>query len=335
MSSPLDAGLPAVLGEFPELAGAGSIKPVARGGFSGARLWRLETSHGPICLRAWPSGVSAYRVGQIHDLMRRARAVGLSFVPRVLAAQAGSCAVRAGVCWEAVEWLPGQSDYRQRPSAGRLESACTSLARLHRAWRPLAGRVQVPPCIERRLAVAAEWENLRRSGWQPLDALAVDDPLRPVAAQALEALDRRLPDMPDRLLPWADREQPLHVCHVDPWHDNLLFTDEELTGLVDYGAARLDHPAVDLARLLGSLADDRSDDWRIGLAAYRAVLPFSREDEQLAQLLDRTGAVFALANWLLRLCRERQPIADRPAAAERMAVLLQRLEQPARATWHA
>ena len=52
------------------------------GGFSGARLWRADTSVGPLCLRAWPSEFRSERqLTFIHDVLSRVRAVGLNFIP--------------------------------------------------------------------------------------------------------------------------------------------------------------------------------------------------------------------------------------------------------------
>src|SRR4051794_10198165 len=69
-----------------------------RGGFSGARLWRVAAGGAAYCLRAWPeSGPTPQRLSEIHHLMAQARSDGLSFVPAVYPTRSGCTWVeRAG-----------------------------------------------------------------------------------------------------------------------------------------------------------------------------------------------------------------------------------------------
>jgi Ser/Thr protein kinase RdoA (MazF antagonist) len=115
-------------------------------------------------------------------------------------------------------------------------------------------------------------------------------------------------------------------CLRDVWHDHLLFVDERLTGLVDYGAVREDHVATDLARMLGSLVGDDQVGWQQGLRAYRRVRALSDHEEQLTHVLDRTGTVLGLVNWLRWLYHENRTYQDLPAVTRRMETLLNRLE---------
>ena len=85
------------------------------------------------------------------------------------------------------------------------------------------------------------------------------------------------------MLGYADASFALQPCLVDVWHDHVLFTGEEVTGVVDYAAMRLDVPHADLARLLGSLVEDDEAGWRAGLEAYGRWLPVP--DERLVRLL--------------------------------------------------
>lgn len=99
-----------------------------------------------------------------------------------------------------------------------------------------------------------------------------------------------------------------------------------LTGLIDYGALKVDSVAVDLARMLGSLVKDDADGWQTALRAYRRFAPLTAEEEELAHVLDETGVVLGVANWLRWLYEERRPFADRTAVVHRFGQLLDRLE---------
>ena len=62
---------------------------------------------------------------------------------------------------------------------------------------------------------------------------------------------------------------------ADIWHDHVLFQDDEVSGLVDFGAVRTDAVSLDLARLLGSLIEDEPRRWSEALDAYQQDRPLS------------------------------------------------------------
>jgi homoserine kinase type II len=309
----LDEAAIAVLGgyAFPR---PGMPRPIPAG-FSGARLWRFDSSAGAFCLRAWPSAFPLKRLAYIHRLLARARAGGLAFVPRVEQARVGATWVQFhGRLWEVQEWLPGAADFHAASAPQRLAAACQALARLHQCWAAAEeGVVEVCPAVKRRLEAATEWRARWNAGWRPPRRLA-------------PALTRAMADIPYRLGPWRRSRLRLQPCHGDPWRDNLLFDGDGLTGVVDYGAVKMDHPAADVARLIGSCVWYDADGWSIGLRAYRTVQPFSVEGEELARTLDVTGTAAAAARWVWWLEDQQRAPEDTAAAQRRLAELVRRLE---------
>ncbi len=311
---------PAARGAVPDALGN-------RGGFSGARIWRVETAAGPLCLRAWPeAGPSPRDLAFIHSLMDRARAVGLTFVPEVLRAEGGATRVaESGRLWDLTSWMPGRADFHEHPSGERLTAACAALARLHDVWAPPKPVCGPCPAVARRLERARQWSELVSSGWRPSFAPHDVGAVRHWAERAWAALSFRAGRVPETLAAWAGRWAPIQPCVGDVWHDHLLFEGDRLTGLIDYGGAKVDHVAVDLARLLGSLVGDPAA-WEVGLRAYRGVRPLTPEEAELAAVLDRTGTVLAAANWLRWLYHERRAFEDSDAVARRLAALVTRME---------
>jgi Ser/Thr protein kinase RdoA (MazF antagonist) len=330
MRAELDRLASSILDCYPSVAGSRTIHSLANhGGFSGALLWRIEAGGLLFCLRAWPSRQSdATRLEFVHKLMRRARSGGLEFVASVIATSDGLGHIsHAGRLWDLTEWLPGRADYHATPSAARLEAAARALARLHVAWE---GLVHTPPAVcpalRRRLAAVLDWQELRRNGWRQLTETGHFDPVQPVAERAWQLIDGCVADVPKRLQPWSEWQCTLQPCLCDVWHDHLLFEGDRLTGLVDFGSAKIDHPSVDLARMLGSLVPDNLAAWQTGLRAYRALRPFSDAEAELARALDETGSVIGVATWLRWLYEEQRPFDDRDAVARRLSLLVDRLE---------
>jgi Ser/Thr protein kinase RdoA (MazF antagonist) len=259
--------------------------------------------------------------------MTMARQSGLTFVPAVFPTEDQASAVEhTGRLWELSEWMPGHPDFHQHPSPQRLERACTALAQLHTVWRSIPGTESCCPALERRLEFVKEWQGLLRSDWHPLKAAQKNDPLFPIVERAWQRLSAALDQLPNRLQRWTDLRFRLQPCLCDVWHDHLLFEGDQLTGLIDYGAIKIDNVAVDLARMLGSLVRSDSSLWRAGLQAYRRHVPLSAQEEALAHELDETGIMVGVANWLRWLYEERRSFADRGAVAQRLLELVTRLE---------
>jgi hypothetical protein len=93
-ADPLELAVRAVLRAFAVTRPGDPVIPLGNcGGFSGARLWRVETVAGPLCLRAWPPhDPTPERLAWIHTLLRLARDAGLTFVPAALPARGGRSA---------------------------------------------------------------------------------------------------------------------------------------------------------------------------------------------------------------------------------------------------
>lgn len=310
-----------VLEHYPPLLRG--VLHVVRGadGFSGAAVWRLDAAGVALCLRAWPpDGMTRERLHWLHDLLRRAE--HLPFVPRLIATTCGATFVEhAGRFWEVTTWLPG---HPVDATAPRLRSACSALAELHGAWAALSSGAAFCPAVERRLTAHAAWLRLVRTGWR-LDP-PNDDPAAPWARRIGTLLARHADDVPRRLARWQTRMVRVQPCHCDPWRANLLFSDDMLTGLIDHGSAKIDHIAVDLARLLGDLAGTDTARRTEALRAYSEVRPLAEWERELADDLDVTGTLSAAANWLRWLYHERRAYANRAAVAARLAALVERLQ---------
>ncbi|HWG42043.1 MAG TPA: phosphotransferase [Gemmataceae bacterium] len=327
-SSPPESDALAVLAHYPALARPGILTPLGnRGGFSGASLWRIDAPGGEFCLRAWPAHETWPRLRFRHALMREARQRGLHFVPSVLVTRDRATGIEhGGRLWELTEWLPGCADFHERPSPARLEAATIALAQLHIVWRGETSEASVCPAVQRRLKFFDEWQHLLHSGWRPLVAAHRDGLLFPLVEHAWHRLPTALEQVPHRLRRWLRFRCRLQPCLCDVWHDHLLFVDDRLRGVIDYGAAKVDHVAVDLARMLGSLVRNDAAGWQAGLQAYRRFAPLDPDEEELAHDLDETGVILGVANWLRWLYEEKRPFADHKAVAHRLAELVTRLE---------
>jgi homoserine kinase type II len=305
-----------------------------RGGFSGAALWRVKQANGDLCLRAWPiAGISEERLLEIQHLMELARDNGLTFIPAVLTTSAGSRFVKqADRVWEVSSWMPGIAATPTRVTRTQIQGTFTALARLHAAWAAVGSDRGPCPGIRRRLEAVREWDErvqpaLRSPRLPGFRQRTGADPATPWAERAAQLLQIHAANIPVKLGAWIDPFLPLQSCLCDIWHDHVLFEGDVVTGLVDFGGVKLDHVAVDLARLLGSLVEDRAELRSAGLEAYSRIRPLSLEEEQLVSVLDETGTLVGLVTWLKWLYVDDKPFDDRSSAARRLQALVDRVER--------
>jgi homoserine kinase type II len=284
----------AVLARYPDaVARLAWVRLGAAGGFSGATVWRGEFQGQPaLALKAWPPGYAATRLVDVHAKMQAARSAGLDFVPAVVAARAGETVVEhAGRAWDVVAWRPGGADFHASPGGAKLSAACAALAALHRAWQPAVPCLAPCPAVARRLTVFADFLH---------HGIATDAVAGPLLRRAVSLLPARVAEVVAALRPWAGRPVAVLPCLCDVWHDHVLFDGDRVTGVIDYGALKLDHPATDLARLLGDLVDGDPARVRFALAAYHAAGAPAPVDAELVHLLDRSGVVGGALHWARR-----------------------------------
>lgn len=313
-----------------------SVCPVS-GGFSGARIWRVETASGHYALRRWPDrSLPPARIQGLHALLRHIAHCGCSQVAVPVTTSAGSTLItHSRSLWQCEPWLGGRADFHQQPTDARLRSVMEALARWHLAaaqFRPEPDVAEwfgsVPaapaPAVTERLRLATRWlaGELDHVG----TALAAESHLQfAQLGTAICALARQsLPGVISELTQVAGEAFPLQPCLRDMWHDHVLFEGETVSGIIDPSACRTESVASDLSRLLGSLLADEKPRWDRALTYYSGIRPLSIRETQLVGILDRSAVVLSPLNWLRRRYVQRVPFSME-AILPRLTVQQQRL----------
>jgi Ser/Thr protein kinase RdoA (MazF antagonist) len=318
---------------FDHSEGAGIVAAVPRG-FSGANVWQVQCEGHVFALRQWPA--HAGPVARLNDISLLQEA--LSFeglpVPRPVKAIDGSfIADDGGTLWGLSTWLPGTADFWTAPRPAKLEVAMTTLARIHIA----AARFSRPYCddsprlgLSRSLRQRAQKLHELNSGGMVLLVAAAHEsgPHYGLVQDAVTLIKQTAPEQLMASQRWRDATLPLQWRLTDIWHDHVLFTADEVTGVIDFDAATLDTPSGDLARLLGSLVGDDHRSWELGLSAYERVRPLSAAEQEVIPFLDASGTVLSGANWVRWLFCSSETIpapVDRQRAVERLIRLVERM----------
>ena len=328
--------LNAVLAAYPaDCRPIGAAPEPIVGGFSGSKIWRLETARGPLCLRRWPAEhPKADHLRWIHGVLRGAVQRGFALLPLPLVDRAGQTFVeRENHLWELSPWLGGEPPKIEPPHDAvlpdRVKAAGTALALFHRAVcsepanlrevgsaRGILARLFSTKLLRFELQLFNEDIDRCRNRWPELADRALL--LLQYVAQVAPHMEQSLKN--------ALRFDVLHwPCIRDIHRDHVLFVGSEVTGLIDFGAMQADSVACDVARLLGSMAGDNQALWQCGLSAYEAVRPLSTDDAPLVRAYDESGVLLSGINWIRWAFYQNRQFDDRAGVLRRFDEITCRL----------
>jgi Ser/Thr protein kinase RdoA (MazF antagonist) len=300
------------------------------GGFSGARLWRLTTPRGQLCLRRWPPEYPTIeRLQFIQAVLWHVDREGFERSP--LPVESGThCGFieHAGALWQLEPWLSGVADYHAQPSAAKLRGALETLAEFHLAAAsfPLAenGPLSSQRLHDRQVALqrlqAGELDRLaaaiRPGDWPALAERATR--LVQLVRLAAERVGQTLSDA-------VALRVPIQPCIGDIWHDHVLYIGERVSGIIDFGGMRADTVAGDVARLLGSLVGDDAEGWQIGLAAYDRLRRLTIDERRLVTAFDRSGVLMGGLEWIRWIYVDCRVFESRSTIEKRLDASIARL----------
>ena len=321
------ATVASVLGHYPDVA-VRSVEPLqGAGGFSGATFWRIEAKDTQLCLRRWPQEhPTRVQLQAIHDVLDHVFENGFAKLPVPFRSQHGGTFVSAaGHLWELSRWLPGQADFHEQPTSGRLDAAMLALAQFHRSAGTLGLRAGSPPGIAtrreqlERLSGAGTYEMHQAVGemsWQEFQWRA---------AMILASFDKHASSVKPLLAMASRARVPRQPCIRDIWHDHMLFNGNEVSGIIDFGAMQTDHVACDIARLLGSLVGGDRERWQQGLAAYQSLRPLTAAELMLVDAYDQSTVLLSGMNWVQWIAVEGRIFEDLGRIQKRLDEIIVRL----------
>ncbi len=314
---------PVAVVEFFSPATAGLSWHRAEPGFSGATVWRGEDAVGTqrVAIKGWPFNTATERIEHIHLWL--SRATHLPFVPTAYTSARKQRAVLVdGQYWDACRWMPGTP--RAAPTVVEVRAACVAVARLHLCWPVLEDR---RPCraVAARLRIISDHRALLDEWNRGLPPFVSE--LDPLLRRAVREVTRLADNATAALRSWLVQPLPRQPCVRDLRGEHVLFEEARVTGIIDYGAMAVDHPAVDLARLLDDYAAYDGTLFDIGLAAYREAGSLLDVPNEFVRLLANTGVVCSIMGWLVRFFVRREPVLRPVAIATRLGELVTRVEQ--------
>ncbi len=297
------------------------------GGFSGACITLIEGDTGKYCLRQWPtSHPTQQRLDWIHRNLLHAGVNGCPVPVPVRTSQGDTFSKHNGHLWELSPWMPGSADFEKAPNSKRLLNAVQKLAEFHQS----TAQVQLDFGCSKNMISRVEQLTRFPAEMQSMEDQALQHPSRWIASlygQLRNCAELAQPCLHE-LSQLATQPMVLQPVIRDIWHDHILFTGNEVSGIVDFGAMQMDNVALDLARMLGSLIGDVNDPAGLrALEHYGSFRPLQDTERQSMQWLDRSAVLLGSLNWLRWIVLEERNYDDWQAVQRRVEILYRRLEQ--------
>lgn len=309
------------------------------GGFSGANIWRIDSADRKFCLRRWPAGVDADRVAWIHGILFTATDRGFDklSVPKICTATGSPDIGKSFVqfrnhIFELSPWLPGVADFEKSLGGERdakLVSAMKTLAAFHNATAfhdsldEMNGKSS--PGLQMR---AARCRRLLQGGIDELRNATkrycsnASEAENFASVESFEVFVEEFERLARAVLPLIEEaaRQPatLQPCLRDVWHDHVLFTGTDVSGIVDYDAMQFESPAADVARLLGSLVGNCRESWQHGLDVYHSQRNLTAADRERVEAFDWGNTLLSGLQWATWICVEGKRFSDVPAVLRRL-----------------
>lgn len=314
----------------------------AAGGFSGAGVFQIECSAGKFALRLWPSeSLPAERILGLHRLLHSVFAAGVTQVAApVIGLQGVSLQQSNDQLWHLEPWREGIADFHEHPSQERIDSAFACLARWHqvaRTFTPTAAEApwfssresSMSPAAEERLSLLRSWMHQDELHRVSIGLNRAAPNHRHLFDRAIRQCEQHAESIANQLHQAMSLRVDIQPCLRDIWHDHLLFSDEQLTGLIDCNACRTESVASDLARLLGSLFGDDHTSRTAALAAYQSHRKLTTDELVLTDVLDRSGTVISAMHWVREFAVKagKSDNQDQPhRGLDRLATFVDRME---------
>ena len=308
------------------------------GGFSGAAVFQTTTSDGrALAIRRTPKAVALppERMRRLYGLIHQISQCGCQLIPLQLMPANLETRLHRGqnrpvvpwvqiedCIWQMEPWMPGTSLTGQELTTSHLRAALTALNQFHQRATEAVRVVgsddwflngtRPSPAVLRRLSIVGELQTGLLKKLRHQMSEDPDERFRSLAVRVCEALTTWLPWLQRELTALAKIAFPVQPVLRDIWRAHVLFTDYEVTGLIDLSAAATDHVTVDLTRLVRSWFGSNISCVQNAVQEFQSMRILSGPEQRLLQTLDASTVLLSPVTWL----RRRMESGDTTRSAE-------------------
>lgn len=236
-------------------------------------VYRLETPASRYAMKRWPVTMERDRLSMIHRFQEHLAGCEKPITAGLIRWTNGETLLEAdGVCWEITEWKSGLPiEEVGQANDEQIKQSAEAIALLHQQSASYETQTCKPPGLQQRyegMLKAVRPPNDKRVRF--LDSISAHN--KYLAANVLHDIHRRamsvIPSILDPMKRLAETPATCFWILRDVWREHILFRDNRLSGIIDFGAARIDWPGLDLVRAFGTLMFDSDPRWSTAVAHY-------------------------------------------------------------------
>ena len=296
------------------------------GGFSGATVFRATTIDGrELAVRRTPRSVALppERMKRLYRLLRQISQAGFRLIPVPFLPARAASPVPGGVdpsfmpwlqvdeiIWQIEPWMPGTSLSGDEVTTLDVSAALIALNQFHQLatkavrvagsddW--FVNATKPSPAVLRRLSIVNELTHGVLDLLHRQLSTDSDERFRGLAVRVCKSLRTWLPWLHRELTALATISFPIQPVLRDVWRAHVLFTDNEVTGLIDLSAAASDHVTVDVTRLVRSWYGTDVAKIQKSMEEYQSLRILNASELRLLQVLDASTVLLSPVTWLRR-----------------------------------
>lgn len=279
------------------------------GGFSSAQVVRVATSIGDFALRGTPAAhADEQSVLARHHWQKELAHSSIPVpVPQQVQATGRTLLAHDSHLWQLETWLPGESLTGNEITPSQITAMMLQIAKFHQASSNAATSENSVFACRRDFCPAVQERRQIIRWWTPERLVIASDSLHkapeefrfPAEIILTEFLSQAMV-LDNELKQFENIPFALIPCARDLWQAHVLFTGDQVTGVIDLNVSRVDHVATDLSRLLGSFFGNDPARWQNALTAYESLRPLTAVEHQLIKVLDRSSIVLSGMTWIHR-----------------------------------
>lgn len=292
-------------------------------------VYRIETLAACYSMKRWPVTAERERLLEIHRFQSYLADTRKSLTPGLVKWSNGETLLEADdAYWEIADWKSGAPiENLGDVNDEQIRQCAEALASIHSRSESYHTQVGVSPGIQQRVdgmiaAIQPCTDKRRRF----LESISAYD--KYVAANVLKDISIRsmrvIPSLLDSVQRLSKKSVKCFWILRDVWRQHILFQGNRISGMIDFGAARMDWPGLDLVRAFGTLMFESDPRWTMAIMHYLN----QRGDDSLEladiRMIHRASVALSALQWLDWFAEEQFDWTNRLSSSWNRVLELQR-----------